>query len=352
MSQAPMVAPHPWVKRTSLRCRSHEASMTIKFSPDDSIIASGHYDGTLVAFDTSSLINKFEINVTPRDARGKLPITSLSFRPGTKSLLLLTCSNGMIERYDWKSMEKVTQFMEEDNETYHSDYSPDATSFATCGRDAAVRVYDDTTCDLVRTFAIAPEFPTNPAALRLYSVKYCPTNASLIATCGWGNAIHLFDTRVKLANVSSNTYVPAAKKDAANAAHVELFGPVMAGDCLDFMGNTILTASRRLDNRIQLWDIETQKATEVSWPVQAEFMPNTAKLSPDAEYIACGGGGDRGFKDAAWVLDRKSGRVVVDAKFEKTVSSCAFAYRESLVAFGDGDGQVHLFENRFAHRKP
>jgi COMPASS component SWD3 len=320
-----------WTRRPTLRTRTTEPAFCVRFSPDDKVILSTHFDGTVVGYDCSTGTNKFEFNVTPRDVRSKIPVTAASFRPGGgKPLLLLGCSDGSVDRWELRFLEKVASVKETGNEVYAVEYRSDGAIFGTAGRDAHLRIYDDTTGSLIHNWATVPEGRTNPAAVRLYSVVFAKDDPNLVFTAGWGKTVYIFDMR---------------QEDPVGTVK-EVFGPYLAGDSLSVTSDCILTAAHRLEDRLQLWDRTTLQPTNIAWPTKNEFLPSCAKFSNDAagEYFAVGGGGGGECKDAAFVYDRKTSKLLVDATFEKTINSCAFANREALVAFGDGDGQVHLFE--------
>ena len=311
-----------------------EPSFTVKFSPDDRVVLSGHFDGTIVGYDVSTGSNKFEFNVTPRDVRSKVPVTSVAFRPGGgKPILLVACSNGTVDRWELRSLERASTIKEDGNEVYAAAYRSDGGLFATAGRDAHLRVYDDTTGSLIHNLPTAGDVSVNPAAVRLYSVVFPKDDPNLVMTCGWGKTIHIFDMR----------------QPDSISGHTEVFGPYLAGDAMDVAPDVILTASQRVDDRLQLWDRTTLKPTEIKWPTKHEFLPQCARFSNDAgaEYFAVGGSGASGDdKEGAFVYDRRNAKLVVDASFEKGINTCAFANRDNIVAFGDGEGQIHLFESK------
>ena len=91
----------------------------------------------------------------------------------------------------------------------------------------------------------------------------------------------------------------------------------------------------RLEDRLQLWDVESGKPSPVAWPVKNNFLPNCARLSPDGRFLACGGGGGQGLTPGFFVLDMTAHKPVVDLKLDKSVSACCFATKSALVALGD-----------------
>jgi COMPASS component SWD3 len=327
-----------WIRKPVLRCKTSEPSFTVRFSPDDRIVLSGHFDGTVVGYEVSTGANKFEFNVTPRENRSKIPVTSCAFRPGGgKPLLLVGCSNGSVDRWELRSLEKAHSIREENNEVYAVEYRSDGSLFASAGRDAHLRIYDDTTGQLVHSYATVGE-SANPAATRLYSINFPKDDPNLVMTSGWGKTVFIYDMRI----------------ESAVQKPKEIFGPYIAGDALSSSADTILTASHRLEDRVQLWDRTTLVAVKIPWPTKNQFLPSCAKFSNDAncEFIAVGGSGSGiDCKEGCWVWDRKNSKLAVEATFEKAINSCAFANRESIVAFGDGEGQVHVFDQPKAPEK-
>lgn len=318
-----------------------EPSFAVKFSPDDRVLLSGHFDGTIVGYDAHTGASKFEWNITPRETRGKIPVTSLSFRPGGgKPMLLVGCSNGNVDRWDLRSLERTSSVKESGNEVYAAEYRSDGAIFATAGRDAVLRVYDDQTGEVIHKYETVGD-TLNPAAARLYSICFPKDDPNLVMTAGWSKTVYVFDMRKE---------GPLASKPVQ-----ELFGPYVAGDAMSASVDSILTASNRLDERIQIWDRASYSATpeNIEWPSKNQFLPACAKFSNDAacEFFAVGGGAgssssqDASAKEGAFVYDRKNAKLVVDATFDKPINCCAFGNRETgCVAFGDGDGQVHMFE--------
>ena len=77
----------------------------------------------------------------------------------------------------------------------------------------------------------------------------------------------------------------------------------------------------------------------------------TAQFSKDGSLIGTGGGGGLGLKNMGLLIDTATSEVVHDFQADKMVNSVSFANKEALVAFGDGAGQVHVFEKKATKAK-
>jgi WD40 repeat protein len=303
--------------------------MAIAFSADDRFIATGHFDGAVTVYDAMSGSAKLDFNVSTPER--PLPVTGLRFHP-TQPVLLISTSAGILEKRDIRTGELIVQWREEGNEVYCVDYRRDGRFFATAGSDGAIRVYDDASNHVTTTYSTMPEYSTNHAANRMYSVLFAPDDLNALYAGGWGNTVHVFDLRV----------TTGEKKN--------LFGAYLTGDALDVRNGLVLAASSRLDKRIELIDSETNAVNEIAWPSIHNFLPSAAKMSRDAggEYIAVGGGGTNGLDHAAFVLERRTGKCVVDQTFDGSINAIAFSNSKdglpTRVVFGDGVGHAHLFE--------
>lgn len=327
-------AAFPWGKRGALRGKSKAAVLCCAFSNDDQTVYAGLYDGVLAAFDANALAARGEISLA--DQSSKTPVTCIGVRPTGKPQLIAGDTSGRLYRIDGKTLERLGEpIVEPDNEIYSCDWSADGTHFVTCGRDATIRIYAETSNELVRKYCFAPQYPANVSATRLFSVRFDPANSKTIYAGGWGNTIYRCDLDAPEASLHD---------------HVEFFGAYITGDAVDVAGGVLMSASNRLDDVIQIWDQDSKKPTTVPWPVRFKFLPNCAKISRDGKFFACGGGGGQGLQAGFFVTEMSSNKAVVEVPVEKSIASCAFARQSALVAAGDVEGQVLLFENRFAKR--
>jgi WD40 repeat protein len=337
VSTADAPSSFPWAKRGAIRGRSKDTALCCVFSSDDAQLIVGHYDGSLASYDLHALAPRVELTVQHGQQKAS-PITSLALRPTGKPVVLVATTDGFVDRYDAKSLERLSSIQEHDNEVYSCDYSPTGTHFITCGRDATVRVYSDATGERIREYRHHPQYSANTAALRLFCVRFDPQDANVFYSAGWGNVIH------------AHRLDDAPELNPDGDHRHGFFGAYITGEAMDVAKGLLVSASNRLDDQLQLWDLATRKPTTLLWPVQHRFLPNSARISPDAKFLAVGGGGGQGLKEGCFVMDLATGKPVVDLKLEKSVTSCAFGHREALVAFGDAEGTIHIYENRFAQR--
>jgi hypothetical protein len=327
----------PWAKRGSTRCKSKETVMCCAFSADDTLLIAGFYDGTVAAFDLHTLSVRHESTLTARSSSKSPAVTAIAVRParGTaKPSYLVATTAGDLQRLDAALVPVDTVVAPSEDVTYSCDFSVDGVHFATAGHGAVVRVYRDAQgCQLVQEVHLTPEYSTNVAALRLFSVRFDRQVPDRFYACGWGNTIY--------------EHTVAA---APGVRPTEYFGAYITGEALDVRNGVIVTASHRMDDPVQLWDRDTRKPSTVPWPVKHRFTPTCARLSGDARFVGVGGAGGQGLEAGFFAVDLASGKAVIDVKVDKAVTSCAFANSEALVAFCDADGLVQVYENRFANR--
>lgn len=115
---------------------------------------------------------------------------------------------------------------EPDNHIYTLDFNPEGTLLATAGRDAHIRIYDETTKSLAMVMKEKGELPGH--SNRIFCVKFNHVDPNMMVSGGWDNTIQIYDIREK---------GPVAS----------IFGPHVCGEALDFRndGYTLLSGSYR-----------------------------------------------------------------------------------------------------------
>lgn len=76
---------------------------------------------------------------------------------------------------------------------YCLDFNTNGTLLAVGGRDAHVRVYDETTKSLAATLKEKGELPGH--SNRIFCVKFNPLDDNMIVSGGWDNTIQIYDLR-------------------------------------------------------------------------------------------------------------------------------------------------------------
>jgi WD40 repeat protein len=119
----------------------------VRWSPDSKYLAAGSGDGSIKVFNADT--GRVSFDLQPGSAAA-LPATSLRFRPSndatrTKNVLVSTNAVGAVQHWHVTSGKCLHTIEEADNQVYALDYRPDGLEFATGGKDATVRLYDEST---------------------------------------------------------------------------------------------------------------------------------------------------------------------------------------------------------------
>jgi len=103
------------------------------------------------------------------------------------------------------------------------DYNPDGTQFCTGGTDCIVRVYDETTRDLI--VALEGGGSGEPGhSNRVFCTKFCHDEPNIIVSGGWDNNIKFWDIR--------------------NPSPIRsIHGPFISGDTIDIHDGYLLVGS-------------------------------------------------------------------------------------------------------------
>ena len=147
----------------------------VRFSPDDRLLASGCGDGVVRVFHVDD--GRLAYTLEREGDVTRLPITCLRWRPSsagsTQNVLLAANADGTVCHWHVTSRKIMHTITEADNQVYALDYAPDGASFATAGKDYAVR----------RGASVAP--PARPAAAchQPPSPTCPPARCSPLAAC-------------------------------------------------------------------------------------------------------------------------------------------------------------------------
>lgn len=82
-----------------------------------------------------------------------------------------------------------------ENHLYCLDFNSEGTLLAVAGRDAYIRIFDETTKSLMISLKDRSEFPGH--SNRVFSVKFNPINSNLLVSGGWDNVLYIYDIREK-----------------------------------------------------------------------------------------------------------------------------------------------------------
>lgn len=255
-----------------------------------------------------------------------MPITAIRWRPAasnakTKNILIALAADGAVLHWHATSG-KVLHQLKLDTQTLCLDYDYEGKKFALGCNDMNVRIYDESTKDLVTS--LAPGWgETLGHSNRIQSVKF--VNENTLVSGGWDNNILIWDLR--------SSRVTRA-----------IYGPHIAGDSIDAIGNILLAGGYQLTDQLQMWKIDDGSPihTENLKTGDRSCMIYTAQFSKvDCGAIfALGGAGS----DEAYFYETATQRpFAVLNNLTKAVYSIDFANTSNRVAVGSGDGSLRLF---------
>ncbi|KAF6029641.1 hypothetical protein EB796_012050 [Bugula neritina] len=212
---------------------------SLQYSPDGSMLAVGTGNEAMRLYDTASGKHIEDLR-QPR--YGGFPVKSLRWHPYDHHILYGATCNGMIYALNVKSHTCTAVVSERKNEINCLDFSADGSTFATAGKDLAVRIYDTKTCKEIKCYegysnaTPAEDTEVQGHGMRVFALKHSPDNSHILLSGGWDNHIKVWDIRTS----------DGVKRTIA--------GPHICGDALDLKGLRILTGSWVGENSLQLWD--------------------------------------------------------------------------------------------------
>lgn len=239
------------VYRVSPPCDDNsDCTMSVSSTPDGAVIAASMSNG-VVQFIGPELSVKFR----PYGLGGtEVGLTCSKFGPAMRTVnglpgynFLTTSTTGLLRCYNvvpGKTYEMAGTATEIGNELLVGEFTPDCLTIATGGSDTKVRLYRrrDEELELIQTYEQGIDnhgAPTLGHTSRIFAIRFIDANVFLSA--GWESSMMLFDLR--------------AGKHALRAFD----GPRISGDGIDFRGNTIVTASNRISEQVQVFDFGSGK---------------------------------------------------------------------------------------------
>jgi WD40 repeat protein len=235
-------------------------------------------------------------------------VTSLQY-DATRRFLFACCSNGNFSVWHLTSRKLIHCFVESDmnldgsalptaNEIYVAKLNPLATSVVTGGKDAMLRIYDNEKLQM-KQFLVAG---SEDGQVRAHSSKINSlvwAEGDLLLSGGWDYTVQLWDIR-------------------ASRSVGSIFGPYLCGDGMDLHrdGHTLVTASTRGTQQLELWDVrQLKKIQDVPWPAKSKGSepPSlmAARFSHNGKWLAAGGSRDFRILDAT-TLNHGAPAVVAD----------------------------------------
>jgi len=309
----------------------------VRFSPDGKYVAAGCGDGAIRVFNASN--GQFAYNLQG-GSNVALPCTAIRFRPvsvttRTKNVFIAANAAGCVQHWHMTSSKCLHNLEDPENQIYAVDYNEEGSKFVTCGKDTAVRVYDEATkTELVKMQGgMGYSSRTSPGhSNRIFSCKVLRDDENIVVTGGWDNTVQIWDIR---SGVSVRS----------------IFGPHICGDALDVVGNKIVTGSWRPENQLETWDLTTcQKIDSIPWTIgekqtmlyAAQFSKEDAARNTSAMFIGAGGSGT----NEAKVFDTTKDNAVVGTVtgLKNGIFALDFSPTEQKIAIAGGDASIRILD--------
>lgn len=241
-----------------------EGIFSLQYSFDGKLLAVGYGNAGVEILDAET--GAIRLNAV-KSRYGGLAMTSLRFSPKQNHLLYSASSDGTVHVTNCDTEEIQLIFEEKGNEINCMDFTRDGFSFATAGKDLAVRIYDSKTNQLSRKFEgfcaakqISEQGPTSHAS-RVFALRWHPEYDHIFVSAGWDDSVKIWDCRSSTGVVR---YIP---------------GPHVCGDGLDVRGFRILTGSWKGNESVQIWDYSAGKLLK--------NVPYAQDEAGDGEFVYC-----------------------------------------------------------------
>lgn len=290
--------------------------MSVKWSPDDSMLALGCSDGSVKIYADGGFLRSLHCQRSSEI----FPITAVKWKPATgktRNVLMVTTSEGSYFQFHASSGRIMHSDNIQENQIFACDYKPDSSAFALGFKDNTVQIYDENSKHLTNT--LGPSHGYLPGHnSRVLAIKW--VDANLLLSAGWDNQVILWDLRTSL---------PAR----------EILGPHITGDALDVKDDLVLTGSYSSHNQVQLWNLgDGRNIYSGSLEAQGkQCFLYTAQFSKVNKSFAVGGSGsDEGY---FFNYDPVTPLAVMK-NLTKPVFSIDFSNNSARAAVGCGDGSV------------
>jgi len=310
---------------------------SIKFDPQDRYVAAGCEDGSIRVFNAHT--GKLAYLLNQRQAAGleeeKMPTTCIRWRPAgssakTKNVLISIHADGSVQHWHTTSGKRLHRLAPQNNQLYCADFNPDGTQFATAGRDLIVRVYDETTKNVVVEFQ--PGGAGSPGhSNRIFCVKYYNADPNILISGGWDDTVQIWDMR-------------------EGCAVRSIFGPHICGDALDIKDGVILTGSWKEKEQLQTFYLGSGECIHtVDWDGGTGLrgspdpcMVYAAQYSKhdEGEMILAGGSKSNEARFFDTMNYNKPFAGVVN--MTQPVFAVDFSYSGNVAALGCGDGCIRM----------
>ena len=322
-------------KETLIKERTNSV-LTVAYSPKGSSLVSGSKDGTILVWDTATYQLKASLTGYP---------DAVTFSSDGKTLALANRGK-KIRLYDAVNGEHKLTLTEHADEVYNLIFNPDGKTFAGIGGDSTIRLWDAVTGEHLQTII--------GHTRSVSSISFSP-DGSRLTTAGNGAPDGTSgDKVIRIWNVHSGGLQSTLKVPMGRWLNYDYRSLI---DSISYSpdGKTLASASE--DGTIRLWGVESEKprlitfeglrGAQASDPLQAYSMDGfVLAYSPDGKTLASSSR-DNLTKDTTiqlWDAFTCKHKATLTTEHFGTIYSIAFSPNGRILAGGDRDGKVYLWD--------
>ncbi|XP_025987515.2 WD repeat-containing protein 5 homolog [Solenopsis invicta] len=253
-----------------------------RFSKTGEIIAAGFGNGSIQIRngETGELEGTLKSGL-----ESSMPIMCCRFNPIYSEIFYASSACGIIFMCNTYTEEFSKFTFEPKNEVNAIDVSITGDYLVSCGKDAAVRLYNTQTAQLILTYKKKDVFTESKAAnfhrMRIFAARFHKEYPDLIITGGWDQTVRIWDIRVP------------------NGSIRIIKGPHICGDAIDMHKTCILTGSWIVRDSLQIWDLMSAKLIDTINPynrpstLNGEFLYAVQYFNgdPHGDLVLAGGSG-------------------------------------------------------------
>ena len=226
--------------------------LSVSFSPDGTLLASGGYDNTVQLWDVKNHTNIATLLEEPREA-----VHSVSFLPdGT--LLASGGTDDTVKLWDVKNHTNIATLAGHTQTITSVAFSPDGTTLASGSNDRTIKLWD------VKNHTHITTLEDDQGGVS--SVSFSP-DGTLLASGSWDNTVKLWD-------VKNHTHITT------------LEGHRGAVTSVSFSPDGTLLASGSWDDTVKLWDVKNH--THIATLEGHRWIVSSVSFSPDGTLLASG----------------------------------------------------------------
>lgn len=244
---------------------------SLRFSRDEKYVAIGLFNGNVILRDPNIGKLVYNYKIDPNQS----PISSMKFHPAVSNTLFCSTASGAISSWHIEAGQKLWEIKEKSDVTSF-DLAPKGNLISVVGGDPVCRVYDYPGKQCLhqlqpKAFGVGE---VTGHVSRVFATVF--RDQDVLGTCGWDQVALIWDLRVG---------------QVVQSYH----GPKLSGQSMAFVDNYLVTASCRVDDQIQVWDLRKNNQIFKQFTLKGSsehFLPYSLCLSHDKLVFAVGGYGE------------------------------------------------------------